>query len=451
MGIAEPSARRPAWAWVFFFAPPPSGVTPHEWRLLGLLGLTFLLNQYDMALLGLALPQIQEGLGIEESDLGGLMALVRIGGGTAVLLAYAADYAGRRRLLLVTIAGFAICTVLTAFARSGLEFALLQLCARAFITAEEVVAIVVVAEELAARSRGWGLGILAAFGALGHGLASLAFGFVEQIPTGWRALYAAGGAPLLGVAWLRRGLRETRRFEAERLAHPASRTPLRDLVSLQPRRLLTLLAAVGAFGFVVSPALGFVSKTLQEVHGFSPPQVTMLFLGGGSLAIVGNGAAGLLADRFGRRPVLAGALVLNAGGIAAFYGASGPAVVSAWIAMMFTFVGCDVLFGALGSELFPTSHRSTASGLRMAALAGGGALGLAAEGWLFDALGSHRAAVLSLLAGAAIAPLAVAFALPETARRELEEIAPGRPSPPSPARSTPDRPFPGATPCDTAE
>jgi len=55
----------------------------------------------------------------------------------------------------------------------------LQLAARTRVTAEELLAIVVVAEELRPRHRGDGIGVLAAFGALGHGVAALVFGFVE--------------------------------------------------------------------------------------------------------------------------------------------------------------------------------------------------------------------------------------------------------------------------------
>jgi MFS family permease len=162
---------------------PPDGVTARNKRLLAVLGVTFLLNQYDMALLGLALPQIQAGLAVSEEAVGSLLATVRLGVVGALLLAVLADRAGRRTLLLATILGFTLTTTLTAFARDANEFAMLQFAARAFITAEEIVAIVVVTEELPARARGWGLGILAALGALGHGLASIGFGFVEVLPS----------------------------------------------------------------------------------------------------------------------------------------------------------------------------------------------------------------------------------------------------------------------------
>jgi putative MFS transporter len=382
-----------------------------------------------MALVGLALPQIQADLGVAEQDAGPLVAAVRLGAVGALVLALAADRVGRRKLLLATILGFTACTTLTAFARTAGEFMGLQFCARACITAEEVVAIVVVAEELAARTRGWGLGVLAVFGALGHGLAAAAYAFVAVLPFGWRALYALGALPLLILAWIRRGLRETRRFEAQRNARDAAGgasllQPVRDLVAVYPGRLLALVSAVGTFGFISATALSFVSKTLQEVHGYAPHQVTLLVLGGGALAIASYPLAGVLSDRFGRRRVVVGGLLALAVGTVCFYNASGLALPPAWVAMMFGFMGCDVLFGALGSELFPTSYRATASAVRMIALAAGGALGLLVEGLLYPLAGSHAGTITWMAPASAVAVLVVALSIPETAVRELEEIAP---------------------------
>ncbi len=399
-----------------------------ERRLLWVLGFSFLVNQYDMALIGLALPQIQADLRIPESALGPLVGVVKLGALGALALSLAADSAGRRRLLLFTILGFTLFTAASALARTPVQFVALQVAARACISAEEVIAIVLVAEQVRARGRGLGFGILAIFGAFGYGTAAVSYGFVEALPFGWRALYAAGVVPLLALAWIRRTLRESERFESARARRRGGAVrwlqPLRELFATQPARLGALLASTLAFGFFVSPALAFVSKTLQDAHGWSPPEVTLLFVGAGSLTLASYPLAGSLSDRFGRRRILVLGLLTNAVGVIAFYTASGPALVVAWIAMMFGFMSCDVLFGALGAELFGTMHRVTASGARMLALGGGGALGLAVEGLLYAPAGSHAAALSWMAAAAALAAAIVGLAIPETAARELEHITP---------------------------
>jgi putative MFS transporter len=272
--------------------------------------------------------------------------------------------------------------------------------------------------------------MLAAFGALGFGTAALALALVNVLPFGWRALYLVGAVPLLWIAWLRRRIPETRRFAEHRESQrgqsglAAALRPLRELVSRYPRRMIALCAAISSAALVAVTASGFVSKYLQDVQGWQPGQVTLLYGVAGFLVFVSTIVAGTLADRFGRRNVMATALVMNAAGIACFYHTSGAWIIAAWVVMTTGGVAIDTLFGALGSELFPTSYRSTASGVRSAAGTTGGSTGLWLEGMLFPVAGSHSAAITWMLGLAWIAPLVVLLFLPETARRELEEIAP---------------------------
>jgi MFS family permease len=188
--------------------------------------------------------------------------------------------------------------------------------------------------------------------------------------------------------------------------------------------MFVLCAALLTSSLATTTAATFVSKFLQQTHSYAPGQVTLLFIFAGFLVFVSTIAAGTLADRFGRRLMIAVALGLNALGIFVFYHAQGAWVVASWVLMTACSVGADVLFGALGSELFPTSYRSTASGVRSAASTVGGSLGLWLEAQLFPIAGSHAAAISWLLGLAWIGPLIVLAFLPETARRELEDIAP---------------------------
>ena len=198
-GVDNPGApgRRPLWFRILFaFMRNPAELDAHQWKLVGLLGATIVLNHYDFMVLNLALSQIQVGLGVAEGDIGSVVAYTRLGVIPALLLALVADRVGRRRLLLITVVGFTVCTSLTAFARDINEFTGLQILARMFINAEEMLAIVVIAEELGANNRGFGLGVLAAMGSLGAGLAAVVFGFVDMLPYGWRSLYLVGVVPL---------------------------------------------------------------------------------------------------------------------------------------------------------------------------------------------------------------------------------------------------------------
>src|SRR5262249_44336372 len=151
---------------------------------------------------------------------------------------------------------------------------------------------------------------LGALHACGAGAAGIAFGFVNVLPFGWRALYAIGLVPLLLVAYLRRALPETARFDAlargrSDLRGPPPVGPGGDLVGRSPRRVAMMVAAVLAIEIAMGPAVFFAPKFLQDVHGWSPAQVAAMNVGGGFFAILGNPLAGWLSDRRGRRPVTA--------------------------------------------------------------------------------------------------------------------------------------------------
>lgn len=399
-----------------------------EWRITLLLGATFALAGYDSSLLSLALPQIQAGLGIADTEIGRHLALVRLGIVPAFGLAALADVVGRRRLLIVTVLGFALCHAGSALARGPLEFTALQLAAHSFALAEEMIAVVALAEHVSARSRGFALGVLGTLEDVGRGHASVSFGLIGGLEGGWRWLYAAGVAPLLGIAWLRRGLRETPSFElARRRARDG--VPLErpwSALRRQPRSLAAIVALAAPLGFVGVTALTFASKLLQQEHGYTPRDVTVLFVGAGVLLLPASLGIGALADRLGRRLVLAVLVLLHAAGAAVLCTSTADAaVVGGWLCMMLGWTGCEVLVSAVAAELFPTSCRVTATGASAIALAIGGALGLWTESALAAQTGAHGAAILRLIPALSIAVLAT-WVLPETAARELEEISPDR-------------------------
>jgi putative MFS transporter len=409
--------------------PRMPAMTSHERGVLVATCLSSLGSFYTMAVTGFALPQIQRGLSIPEDELGSLFALLRFGTLFSLLFAVLADRMGRRRLLIASVAGCALCNVATAFAQSGLVLAWLQLGARFFLGAQILLAVVVVTEELSADNRGWGLGVLAAVGGMGGALALLVYAFVDQLPFGWRFLYVVGGFGLLCVPWLWRSLQETRRFSdqqgqthASALDAPAWQ-PLRDIVRLHGWRLAALVGVVAPVTIILEPGIVFTSKHLQDDLGYSPGEVGLLVAACGIATPLGNLLSGTVSDRFGRKPVTALMSLLLSVAVALFYNGTGPLAVGFGLALLFMSVGgLVVLHGALATEIFPTAFRSTAAGMREAVGSVGASLGLWILSLLYAATGSHAASITWVLLLTPISPL-ILLLLPETAGRELEEIA----------------------------
>jgi MFS family permease len=401
---------------------PPEPIPPEHRRLLLLVGAAMLIGGYDANIYGLAIPQIQKSLAIAEEDVGRIIFLFRLGMIPAIALSYLADRIGRRGLLMTTLAGATIATVWTAFAQNVTEFVVAQTLARVCIYTEELLCVVVVAEEFSERTRGWAVGQLGALLSLGAGVAALAFGFVNLLPFGWRAIYFLGAIPLLWLLWARRGLVETKRFQA-RKALAQDLRPLKSLLTNYPGRLvlLTLIAVPYAFG--MASAVVLLSKFLQTTHGWGPGQVTTLILVSGLVAILGNIAAGTLSDRYGRRLVLTITALVSAVSFHLLYAWAGGAWLALfWSIGLFTYLATDTIVGALGAELFPTSHRSVASAIRLFFWLFGGGIGFLVEAELFEALGSHGQAIAWLTLAAPLCLIPIWF-LPETATRSLDDIS----------------------------
>ena len=286
-----------------------------------------------------------------------------------------------------------------------------------------MICVVVIAEELNERVRGWGIGAIGALGALGNGSAALAFAFVNALPFGWRALYFIGAVPLVYLLWLRRKLPETKRFQSSRPAHVSLIGPLRGLFTNYPGRMGLLIAMALPAAFASANIVTFQSKFLQDTHGWHPAQVSAMVIIGGLISILGTTTAGAMSDRFGRKAVLAVAIISFGTCFGIFYGfASGIWLIPLWIIGIFAFLMCDVLIGALSAELFPTSHRTLASAVRYFFWIIGGSLALFLEGILYDMIGSHGLAIALLIIPAPLAIIPIWF-LPEPAKKSLDDIS----------------------------
>ena len=408
-------------------------VNREEWSLLFLLSAASFFNQYDMQLFSLILKQVQEEFLIPEHLLGSLGSLILLGTLPAFAVVVIAERLGRCRVLLWTILGYTVFSTATAFAPNYQVLVVLQFLAKIFTAAEFTLAFVFVVEEFRPQNRAFGVAVLGSLAVLGRGVAMVLFGFIESIPYGWRGLYLVAPIPLLMIAWFRRRLRETHRFERLEAERPSARSfsdwlaPIVALVRLYPQRFIAVSSVLFLIGFSQAPVDYFLPKFMQEFHGWSPARFATVAVLGGALALTGQLVAGWFSDRFGRKPSTVIGLVLEPIAALALYTVLGDSVIPVVVVWLCLSVANDVFRRTYDSELFPPSYRSTASGALGIVITLGASLGLAAEGLLFSWFDSHWTPVRLFVLLGFVTPVIVFFAYPETSGRTLEEISPEAP------------------------
>ena len=184
------------------------------------------------------------------------------------------------------------------------------------------------------------------------------------------------------------------------------------------------MGVIAPVAVILEPGSVFISKHLQDDLAYSPAQVGLLLAVCGAATPLGNLLSGTLSDRFGRKPVTIVVSLLLSIAVALFYNGTGIVALVLGLALLFTSIGgLMVLHTALATELFPTGFRSTAAGMREAVGTLGASLGLLILSLLYAATGSHSGSIMWVLLLTPISPFILLF-VPETARRELEEIAP---------------------------
>jgi hypothetical protein len=226
--------------------------------------------------------------------------------------------------------------------------------------------------------------------------------------------------------WLLRGDAD---FGTERIMSRAEQEGMPYLFKLRSTRNVKRLiekamGEVDWIAFVTGPMNTFLFVYAENALGMSrSTTAAMVVLGAGPIGLVGLLIGRWAADRLGRRVTAAGtqATVALAGMLT--YSGSRPAVVAGYLLAILGASAYAPSFGALGSELFPTSVRATVAGWLVAAGVVGAVAGLVAFGLLTDALDSFATA--AVLVCAPVVLTCVLFArLPETRGLELEQSAP---------------------------
>ena len=332
-----------------------------------------MLDGMDVMLYAFALTAIQREFGLTAAAAGSLASLTLLTSAFGGALAgYLADRFGRARILIYSILTYSLFTGFTATARTFGELALWRAVVGFGLGAEWSAGSVLVAETWPAQHRGKAIGLVQSGWAIGYILAALLSAAI--LPGyGWRPLFVVGTFPALLTLWIRREVHEPpiwiqsgRAPAGESHAVPwriLTRPPLLPRVVLATLLATSLLFAYwGLFTwvptFLASPVAqgGAGLGLLKSTAWIIPVQIG---------AFLGYNLFGVLADRFGRRPILL-VFVLGAAAVVPLYGLAGRnAAVLLALGPLIGFFGHGYfsVFGAMLAELFPSSIRATAQGI----------------------------------------------------------------------------------------
>ena len=377
--------------------PPAAPATPaprdprYLRRLLVLLSSATFFEGYDNFVLAFVLALVLGDLGGSETDAAWIRAITSLGAVAAFVLAAQADRIGRKRLLLITIAGYTIAGALTALSPGLVWLTVAQFAAQIFIGAEWAVAITIVVEEFPRERRGRALGIVTSMNTLGGIFVGiLAFVGLTSTPLGWRAFYVVALLPLLLIAYGRRSMLETERYEAVRIDTRGTHLDHTSLWEAWRPEYRVTIVAVGLVTFfryfVVSAAAFWWAYFAQREVGMSVSSSGLYLAAAGLVGALGFIVAGRLMDRIGRKlaflAYMAGALVFGTW----MFQIDDPATMLPVLCIgIFFSLGSVAMTSAFSTEPFPTYVRSRASAwCRNAFEIPGGVLGALTVGVLGD-------------------------------------------------------------------
>jgi putative MFS transporter len=378
----------------------------------------------------------------------GLLTTTRVGIGLAIIrlaslgalpLSSMADRIGRRRVMLTcTAIGLAL-TAVAALSPSFWWFVAIFAIGRPLMSTANAVGAVVASEETTSAHRTKALALAIAGYAAGVGLVSLLRVPINSM-FGWdfRGLFASALVLLAFLPLIGRLLGEPDRFVRLRsrrrgVARPlasaevgAARPRLRALTAVRPdlrRRLFILVALAFVFNMVTGPINTFLFFYAEGELGVTRESMAGAVIAVGLLGPVGLLVGRWVADRLGRRLASILPQVVVAGAGVLLYSGTPVALIGGyWIAVIAQ-GAYGTAFGALSTEVFPTSNRATAQGWLVAAGVAGATVGLVLFGTITDVMDSFVAAALVVCVPCALTAAGYLL-LPETRGQELEESAP---------------------------
>jgi MFS family permease len=339
--------------------------TPDARKALVAASLGWLLDAFDVMLYALILTAVIQDLGLSR-ETGGLMASLTLGASTVggLLFGVLADRLGRTRALNLSILLYSVFTFACGLAQDVTQFAIFRVLLGLGMGGEWASGATLVSETWPEKHRGKALGIMQSCWAIGYGLAAIVVAIV--LPRfGWRAVFFIGIIPALFTLWIRRSVKEP-----EMWVKRAGATGATGATGAFPRKLAFMLTAMNAatmfawWGLNLWVPSYLSLPSTQGGVGLSTETMAMFIVAMQVGMWLGYVTFGFISDALGRRPTYIGYLVIAAL-LVWIYGLVREPVVLLVLGPFVAFFGTGYFsgFGAVASEIFPTSIRATALGV----------------------------------------------------------------------------------------
>lgn len=431
-----------------------SGLTANHWKILLATFLGWIFDGFETyALISVLGPMLASLLPASEQGHMHAYAGLAIGitllgwalGGT--ISGIVTDYIGRKRMMLITVLGYAVFTGLTAASTSIGMLIALRFVTGLFLGGEWATGVTLLAETWPNRARPKGAGFLQSGFGFGAFLAALIWYFLRPLgPESWRFLFLFGVIPALFLLYLRSNIEESEQWvtamRERRFAATEQNGEAEDAGAADGRRPFTLFHAfsdpVGRKRILLTLAMslattlgwwgiatwipGFVGAAAKHA-GLNASQwastAGLVYTLG---AVISYLASGFIADWIGRRWYLllmfVGSFVCT---LALFFWSH-----SLWLLMLmagingFFTLGQFAWYSIYLPELFGTHLRATASGVVFNLSRILACLGPIFAGTLIAALGGLANVALCFSFIYALGVVVLPF-LPETTGRPLPE------------------------------
>jgi MFS family permease len=449
-----------------------------HWMVVIGLGITWILDGLEVTIVGLIAPVITKGggggLDLGTGQIGFANSMYLAGAATgALILGYATDRLGRKKLFMFSLLWYLTWTLATAASWNFESFVFFRFMTGIGIGGEYAAINSAIDELIPARRRGWTDLAINGSWWVGTAIGSAASLYLLNAkyvdPTyGWRICFALGAILAFSVLFVRKNLPESPRYlmthgrfeEADEVVRQIEAEvskqkgdlpePSDFRLEIDPRRDIGIVGIVRSILFTY-PKRSFVGLMLMGSQAFFYNAIfftyalvltTFFKISAGDVAyfifpfaignVLGPIALGHFFDTIGRRPMIFGTYLASAIGLVVTGLMFEQGMLTAttmticWsITFFFASAGASAAYLTV-SEIFPIESRALAIAVFYAI--GTGAGGFAAP-WLFGILigsGDRGEVFIGYLVGAGLMALGGITELiwgVEAARRSLEDIA----------------------------